>query len=346
MLPGIDGLEVMRRVRAHDRDRTAIILLTARGEESDRIVGLRLGADDYVVKPFSPAELVARVDAVLRRLDTSPGVEPPLRVRRARDRLDRPPRHRRRGGGGAHPARVRAAAVPRPPPRPGVHAQPAHGPRLALLVLHGHVDRHRPHSPPAREDRTRSGACRATSTRSGASATGSRRDARPRLRRPGGGGRRRSRRRRLRLGRGLTSAADPRPAGLRHGARGARDRRGAVAHRRAAPPVRAARRRRRGAAGDRRRRLRRAHVRLGPRRVLHRARGGLHRRARAVGRAVARPPRARRRRCRAHDARGRRAGPARRADEPRRAGRARAAGRRRRRDGLDAWLRRSARGAG
>ena len=67
MLPGIDGLEVMRRVR--DRS-TAIILLTAKGEESDRVIGLRLGADDYVVKPFSPAELVARVDAVLRRVDT------------------------------------------------------------------------------------------------------------------------------------------------------------------------------------------------------------------------------------------------------------------------------------
>jgi DNA-binding response OmpR family regulator len=78
MLPGIDGLEVMRRVRERDRDRTAIILLTARGEESDRIIGLRLGADDYIVKPFSPAELVARVDAVLRRLDTAPDTEAPL----------------------------------------------------------------------------------------------------------------------------------------------------------------------------------------------------------------------------------------------------------------------------
>jgi DNA-binding response OmpR family regulator len=67
MLPGIDGLEVMRRVR----DRTgAVILLTAKGDESDRVIGLRLGADDYVVKPFSPAELVARVDAVLRRVST------------------------------------------------------------------------------------------------------------------------------------------------------------------------------------------------------------------------------------------------------------------------------------
>src|SRR5579862_2848087 len=78
MLPDIDGLEVMRRLRQADRRRTAIILLTARGEESDRVIGLRLGADDYVVKPFSPAELVARVDAVLRRLEPTPDREPPL----------------------------------------------------------------------------------------------------------------------------------------------------------------------------------------------------------------------------------------------------------------------------
>ncbi|MBV9943502.1 MAG: response regulator transcription factor [Solirubrobacterales bacterium] len=78
MLPDIDGLEVMRRLRRADHGRGAIILLTARGEESDRIVGLRLGADDYVVKPFSPAELVARVDAVLRRIDPIGQREPPL----------------------------------------------------------------------------------------------------------------------------------------------------------------------------------------------------------------------------------------------------------------------------
>jgi DNA-binding response OmpR family regulator len=69
----------MRRIRALGGRRTAIILLTARGEESDRVIGLRLGADDYIVKPFSPAELVARVDAVLRRIDTVPEQEPPLR---------------------------------------------------------------------------------------------------------------------------------------------------------------------------------------------------------------------------------------------------------------------------
>jgi two-component system, OmpR family, response regulator ResD len=78
MLPGVEGLEVMRRIRERDRNHTAIILLTAKGEETDRIVGLRLGADDYVVKPFSPGELVARVDAVLRRVDTAPDVEPVL----------------------------------------------------------------------------------------------------------------------------------------------------------------------------------------------------------------------------------------------------------------------------
>jgi two-component system response regulator ResD len=80
MLPGIDGLEVMRRLRDQDRDRIAVILLTAKSEESDRVIGLRLGADDYVVKPFSPAELVARVDAVLRRLDTSRAQEAPIEL--------------------------------------------------------------------------------------------------------------------------------------------------------------------------------------------------------------------------------------------------------------------------
>jgi two-component system, OmpR family, response regulator ResD len=79
MLPGIDGLEVMRRLRGATAP-PAIILLTARGEESDRITGLRLGADDYVVKPFSPAELVARVDAVLRRAPVADEVPEVLRA--------------------------------------------------------------------------------------------------------------------------------------------------------------------------------------------------------------------------------------------------------------------------
>jgi two-component system, OmpR family, response regulator ResD len=68
MLPGLDGIEVLRRLRERPGKPVAVILLTARGEESDRLVGLRHGADDYVVKPFSPAELVARAEAVLRRV--------------------------------------------------------------------------------------------------------------------------------------------------------------------------------------------------------------------------------------------------------------------------------------
>jgi two-component system, OmpR family, response regulator ResD len=68
MLPGVDGVEVFTRIRA-DHD-TPVIMLTARGEETDRVVGLEIGADDYIAKPFSPREVVARVRAVLRR---SPG---------------------------------------------------------------------------------------------------------------------------------------------------------------------------------------------------------------------------------------------------------------------------------
>src|SRR5947208_6404033 len=79
MLPRISGLELMRRIRDRGSDRTSIILLTAKGEETDRIVGLRLGADDYVVKPFSAGELIARVDAILRRLEPSVDQQPPLR---------------------------------------------------------------------------------------------------------------------------------------------------------------------------------------------------------------------------------------------------------------------------
>jgi two-component system response regulator ResD len=76
LLPGLDGLEVMREL--HESRPTRVILLTAKGEASDRIAGLQRGADDYVVKPFSPAELVARVDAVLRRAEPEPEREQPI----------------------------------------------------------------------------------------------------------------------------------------------------------------------------------------------------------------------------------------------------------------------------
>src|SRR6266481_1375109 len=77
MLPHLDGLEICRRVRAHDKTANIpIIMLTARAEESERIVGLELGADDYLAKPFSPNELVARVRALLRRAHRGAGPAP------------------------------------------------------------------------------------------------------------------------------------------------------------------------------------------------------------------------------------------------------------------------------
>jgi DNA-binding response OmpR family regulator len=77
MLPGVDGIEVTREVRR--RGQTPILMLTARAEDIDRIVGLELGADDYLTKPFNPRELVARVKAILRRSD------PALRAARPMD---------------------------------------------------------------------------------------------------------------------------------------------------------------------------------------------------------------------------------------------------------------------
>src|SRR5512147_566754 len=71
MLPGMDGLELLSRLRRESQ--VYVILLTARTEETDKIVGLSVGADDYVTKPFSPRELVARVKAALRRIQTGSG---------------------------------------------------------------------------------------------------------------------------------------------------------------------------------------------------------------------------------------------------------------------------------
>jgi len=80
MLPRLDGIEVFRRIRT--RATTPVIMLTAKGQEQDRVAGLELGADDYVTKPFSPRELVARVRGVLRRTagDGRPADEHPIEV--------------------------------------------------------------------------------------------------------------------------------------------------------------------------------------------------------------------------------------------------------------------------
>jgi len=86
-LPGLDGLDVARTLRKTGE--TPIIMLTARGEETDKLVGLELGADDYMVKPFSPKELVARVRSVLRRAEARPEGRPAI-VRAADLTLDLP----------------------------------------------------------------------------------------------------------------------------------------------------------------------------------------------------------------------------------------------------------------
>jgi DNA-binding response OmpR family regulator len=78
VLPGMDGLEVCRRIR--ERSDAYVILLTSKGSETDRVVGLTIGADDYLVKPFAPAELVARLRALMRR-PRRPGTGPIRRVR-------------------------------------------------------------------------------------------------------------------------------------------------------------------------------------------------------------------------------------------------------------------------
>jgi DNA-binding response OmpR family regulator len=94
MLPGTDGLELCRRIRADSA--LPVIMLTARGEEADRIVGLELGADDYVTKPFSPRELVARVRTVLRR--TNGPVEARDRIQHGDLTLDSETRDVRKSG--------------------------------------------------------------------------------------------------------------------------------------------------------------------------------------------------------------------------------------------------------
>jgi len=94
MLPGTDGLELCRWIR--DRSELPVIMLTARGEEADRIVGLELGADDYVTKPFSPRELAARVRTVLRRARA--GGTPTERIAFGDVELDAATRDVRKGG--------------------------------------------------------------------------------------------------------------------------------------------------------------------------------------------------------------------------------------------------------
>jgi DNA-binding response OmpR family regulator len=79
-LPGMDGLDVARRIRQKETHRTPILMLTARADETDQLIGLELGADDYIPKPFSPRIVVARVKALLRRSETAIPTAKPLKI--------------------------------------------------------------------------------------------------------------------------------------------------------------------------------------------------------------------------------------------------------------------------
>ena len=152
MLPHVDGLEVCRVLRANEATAAMpIIMLTARAEESERIVGLELGADDYLAKPFSPNELVARVRALLRRAHRA---APPTRtlaygpIALDTDRhivsSERPRRHADRQGIPA--ARVSAAA-----PRTRAVARRAADRRVGLPLHRRHADGGRARAAPSRK---------------------------------------------------------------------------------------------------------------------------------------------------------------------------------------------------
>ncbi|GAA2991854.1 response regulator transcription factor [Kitasatospora albolonga] len=98
MLPGLDGLEVCRRLRAADGPPVPVVMLTARGDEAERILGLESGADDYVTKPFSPRELVLRVTSVLRRAEAAAPTAPPAVLRTGALTVDPTARRAERAG--------------------------------------------------------------------------------------------------------------------------------------------------------------------------------------------------------------------------------------------------------
>ena len=123
MMPGMTGMEVCQAVRKDSQ--LPIIMLTARGEEIDRILGLEMGADDYIVKPFSPREVVSRIKAVLRRTCAAPDTAQDEKADHADLRFAGNParalqRQARRAERRLHPARGGAAVSAGQPPRPRV----------------------------------------------------------------------------------------------------------------------------------------------------------------------------------------------------------------------------------
>jgi two-component system response regulator MprA len=130
MMPKMDGLSVVQRLRVC-HDQTFILMLTARDALENRVEGLESGADDYLVKPFAPAELVARVHAMLRRIENKPARQPVAFEELSLDRLPARPISR------AHPDRIRAAPLLLTPPAPGARAQANFERRLGLRFRRG-----------------------------------------------------------------------------------------------------------------------------------------------------------------------------------------------------------------
>ena len=152
MLPGLDGLQLCRAIRA-DADTAAIpiIMLTAKAEESDRIVGLELGADDYITKPFSPNEVVARVRALLRRAHRAAPADNRLSYGTLTVDVDRHVVKVERRGSEADRQGIPAAAIPDAASRPRAVARSAAVGRVELLLHRRHAHRGRARAPAARK---------------------------------------------------------------------------------------------------------------------------------------------------------------------------------------------------
>ena len=155
MLPDVSGIEICRRAQERTRPRASIpiMMVTAKGDEVDRVVGFELGADDYVVKPFSVRELLLRIEAVLRRTrrrQRGRGARS-AGVRQAARRSRRAPRLGRRRRGDADRARAAAALDAARTPRPRAVAPRAARRRLGHERRGDHAHRRHPRQAPARE---------------------------------------------------------------------------------------------------------------------------------------------------------------------------------------------------
>ena len=173
MMPRLDGIEVCRRLRS--RSQVPIIMLTARDDEVDKVLGLEIGADDYITKPFSVREFTSRVKAALRRtrMMGSGDAEGAIAAGELTDRPLPPPGEGPRRAGAAHLRRVRDPRRARPQPGAGVRPRHAARARLGRQRLPRPAHDRRPHPPPAREDRGATRRSPSTCSRCAASATDS-----------------------------------------------------------------------------------------------------------------------------------------------------------------------------